>query len=98
MGNCVGREMANSRRGTDLETEATRQSHYIEWSRIMGISDPCGSNVEYQRIVAIYINYLQSGVNYYNKNNLRAATLRGYIMAPGSQSISTIITLWQVSS
>jgi hypothetical protein len=58
MRNCINREMANSQRGTDLETEAARQSHYIEWSRIMGIPDPCGSNVEYQRIVEIYINYL----------------------------------------
>jgi hypothetical protein len=29
MVNYVDREMANSQRGTDLETEAARQSHYI---------------------------------------------------------------------
>jgi hypothetical protein len=44
----------------------------------MGIPDPCQSNVGYQRIVSIYIKYLQSGVNYYNKNNLCSATLSGY--------------------
>ncbi len=38
------------------------------------------SNVGYQRNVATYIKYLQSGVNYYNKNNLRFATLHGYAM------------------
>jgi hypothetical protein len=58
MGNHVDGEMVKSQRGTDLETEATN----IKWSRIMGIPDPCGSKVGYQRIVAIYIKYLQSGV------------------------------------
>jgi hypothetical protein len=99
--------MANSLRGTDLETEAARQSHYIEWSRIMGIPDPCGSNVGYQRIAAIYIKYLQSRVNYYNKNNLRSATLQGYATATNMlfelkkyrlQLISMTVTEWQESS
>jgi hypothetical protein len=90
MGSHVGREMANSRRGTDLETEAARQSHTIDWSRIMGMPDPCRSNVGYQRIVAIYIKYLQSGVNYYNKNNLRSATLCGYT--------TTINTLFELQN
>jgi hypothetical protein len=67
--------MANSQRDTDLETEATRQSHYIKETRIMGILDPCGPHKGYQRIVAIYTKYLQSGINYYNKNNLGYAAL-----------------------
>ncbi len=73
--------MANSRRGTDLETEATRQSDYIEWTRIMEIPDPCGPRKGYQMIVAIYTKYLQSGINYYNKNNLWSAMLCGYATA-----------------
>ena len=81
MGNHVDREMTNSQRGTDLETEAARQIYYIKWSRIMGIPDPCESNVGFLRIVAIYVKYLQSGVNYYNKNNLRSATLHEYATA-----------------
>jgi hypothetical protein len=32
----------------------------------------------YQRIVAIYIKYLMSGVNFRNKDYLRLATVRGY--------------------
>ncbi len=70
MGNCVDQEMANSQRGTDLETEAARQSYYIKWTRIMGIPDSCGPNVGYQRIAAMSIKFLQSGVNYYKKNKL----------------------------
>jgi hypothetical protein len=81
MGHRVDREMANSQRGTDLETEATRQSHYIKWTRIMGIPDPCEPHKGYQRIVVIYTKYLQSGINYYNKNNLQSAMLRGYATA-----------------
>jgi hypothetical protein len=75
----VDQEMANSQRGTDLETEAARQSHYIEWTRIIGIPDPCGLHEGYKRIVALYTKYLQSGINYYNKNNLQSATLCGYV-------------------
>ncbi len=81
MGHCVDQEMANSQRGTDLETEAARQSHYIEWTMLMGIPDLCGPHEGYKRIVAIYTKYLQSGINYYNKNNLRSATLHGYAIA-----------------
>ncbi len=73
--------MANSQRGTDLETKADRQSHYIEWTRIMGIPDPCGPHKGYQRIVAIYTRFLQSCINYYNKSNLWSATLDGYTSA-----------------
>jgi hypothetical protein len=47
--------------------------------RIMGILDPCGPHKGYQRILGIYTKYLQSGINYYNKNNLQSATLRGYV-------------------
>jgi hypothetical protein len=44
----------------------------------MGISDPCGHQKRYQRINAIYIKYLMSGVNFRNKDFLRSATVRGY--------------------
>jgi hypothetical protein len=81
MGHCVDQEMANSQRGTDLETKAAMQSHYIEWTRIMGIPDPCGPHKGYQRIVAIYTKYIQSSINYYNNNNLGSATLHGYAAA-----------------
>jgi hypothetical protein len=81
MGHCVDQEMANSQRGTDLEKEATRQSHYIEWMRIMGIPDPSRPHEGYQRIMIINTKYLQSGINYYNKNSLQSAMLRGYATA-----------------
>ena len=44
----------------------------------MGIIDPCGHQRGYQRIVAIYIGYLMSGVNFKNKNSLRSNTIKGY--------------------
>jgi hypothetical protein len=49
--------------------------------RIMGIPDLCGPHEGYQRIVAIYTKYIQSGINYYNKNNLQSAMLRGFATA-----------------
>ena len=81
MGDCVDREMAKSRGGPDIETEAARQAHYIKWAEIIGIQDPCGHYLGYQRIVAIYTKYVQRGVNYNNKHDLRSATVRGYAVA-----------------
>ena len=73
--------MANSQRDTGIEREAARQSHYIEQARIIGILDPCGSNVGYQRIAKIYFKFLQSGVNYYNRDNLCSKTMLRYAKA-----------------
>ncbi len=81
MGDCVDQEIAKSRGGQDIETEAARQAHYIKWAEIIGIQDPCGHYLGYQRIVAIYIKYVQRGVNYNNKLALRSATVRGYVVA-----------------
>ncbi len=44
----------------------------------MGILDPCGHQKGYQRIIAIYIKYLMSGVNFRNMDYLRLATVQGY--------------------
>jgi hypothetical protein len=44
----------------------------------MGILDPCGHQKGYQHIVAIYIKYLMSGVDFRNnKDYLRLATIQG---------------------
>jgi hypothetical protein len=81
MGNCVDQEMAKSRGGLDVETEAAWQAHYIKWAEIFGIQDPCGYYPGYQTIVVIYIKYVQNGVNYNNKQALQSATVRGYAEA-----------------
>jgi hypothetical protein len=73
MGHCVDQEMAQSRRGPDLETEAAWQAHYIKWAKIFGIPDPCGYYEGYIRILAIYIKYAQCGVNYNDKQVLWSA-------------------------
>ena len=78
MGDPVDQEVAMSRQDKEIETEATQQAHYIQWGLIMDILDPCGHQKGYQRIVAIYIKYLMSGVNFRNKDFLRLATVRGY--------------------
>jgi hypothetical protein len=81
MGHCVDQEMAQSQRGLDLETEAPWQAHYIKWAKIFGIPDPCGYYKEFIRIVAIYIKYVQCGVNYNNKQVLHFATLQEFAKA-----------------
>jgi hypothetical protein len=70
MGDHVGREVAMSRQDKEVETEAARQSHYIFWWSVIGILDPCGNKIGYQRIVAIYIKFVMCGINYYNKDVL----------------------------
>jgi hypothetical protein len=75
MGNCVDQEMAQSQRGQDIETEATRQAHFIKWTEIFGIPDSCGPFQGYQRILAIYIKYIQCSVNYNNKQAFCLATV-----------------------
>jgi len=78
MGDCVDQEVSMSRQDKDVETEAAWQAHYIQWGLIMGIFDLCGHQRGYQRIVAIYIKYLMTGVNFRNKDFLRLATVQGY--------------------
>jgi hypothetical protein len=78
MGHRVDRGMAQSQSGPDLETEVAWQTHYIKWAKIFGILDPCGYYTGFIRIVAIYIKYLQCGINYNNKQVLCSATVRGY--------------------
>jgi hypothetical protein len=54
----------------------------------MNIVDPCSHQQGYQRIIAIYIKYLMSGVNFRNKNFLRSDMVRGY-----ATSINTLFKL-----
>jgi hypothetical protein len=53
----------------------------IKWAEIFGIPDPCGYYEGFIRIVAIYIKYVQCGVNYNNKQVLCFARVRGYTEA-----------------
>jgi hypothetical protein len=78
MGNRIDQEVAMSRRDKEIETEAAWQAHYIQWGLIMGIIDPCGHQRGYQHIVAIYVGYLTSEVNFRNKSSLRSNTIKGY--------------------
>ena len=70
-----------SGRDKEIETEAARQSHYIMWTRLMNVTDPCGDDTEYEYLAAIYIKFLQFGVNYTNKDGLPEQTLVGYANA-----------------
>ncbi len=81
MGHCVDQEMAQPRRGPNLEAEAAWQAHYIKWDKIFGIPDPCGYYKGFIRIMAIYIKYTQCGINYNNKQVLWSATVQGYAEA-----------------
>jgi hypothetical protein len=77
MGHCVDQEMAQSQRGPDLDTDATWQVYYVKWAKILGIPDPCGYYEGFIRIMAIYIKYIQCGVNYNNKQVLCSAMVQG---------------------
>ena len=81
MGDSVDREVAMSRIGKELATETSWQAHYILWAKIMDIKDPCSNEPGLDFLVGTYIGFLQYGVNYTNKDRLRAATLAGYAKA-----------------
>ena len=81
MGDSLEQEIAMSQGDKDIATETSWQAHYILWSRIMDIKDPCGNEPGWESMVAIYIGFLQYGVNYTKKDGLRAATLAGYAKA-----------------
>ncbi len=70
-----------SQQDKEVETEAAWQSHYIFWCSIIGIPDPCGNEIGYQCIVAIYAKFVMCGINCYNKDILRLSTLHGYATA-----------------
>jgi hypothetical protein len=70
-----------SQRDKEVETEAAWQSHYIFWCSIIGIPDPCGNEIGYQRIITIYAKFVMCGIDYYNKDILQLSTLRGYATA-----------------
>ena len=80
--------MAMSQRDKELATETSWQAHYILWARIMDIKDPCGDEPGREFLVGTYIGFLQYGVNYTNKDGLRAATLAGY-----AKAVNTFFTL-----
>jgi hypothetical protein len=50
----------------------------MKWAKIFGIPDPCGYYVGFIRIMAIYIKYVQCGINYNDKQVLLSATVQGY--------------------
>lgn len=88
MGDRLDREVALSRNDKVIETEAARQAHYIKWTQIMGILDPCGNALGYQRIAGIYLIFAKNGINCTDKRGLRSATLAGY-----GDAINALFTL-----
>ncbi len=54
----------------------------------MDIKDPCGNEPGFNFLVGTYIGFLQYGVNYTNKDGLRAAFLAGY-----AKAVNTLFTL-----
>ena len=81
MGHCLDREVANSRRGKEIETEAARQAHYIYWCKLMEVPDPCGDDRYYQYITGVYIMFLYFGMNYKNIETIRSSTVSQYAVA-----------------
>ena len=54
----------------------------------MDIKDPCGDEPGWDVLVGTYIGFIQYGVNYTNKDGLRAETLAGY-----SKAVNTLFKL-----
>ena len=67
MGDLVAREVAKSKRSSEIETSRARQAHYIEWCTSISVKDPVGLGEGWKTIVAIYIKYVMTGGNDLNK-------------------------------
>ena len=80
MGNCVAGEVAKSQASKNLETIRARQAHFIKWCSAKGIPDPVGPDLGYRIVLAVYVKYVMTGVNYRNKKSVRSATCKGYAL------------------
>jgi hypothetical protein len=81
MGSYIDSELAKSRSNSDMEMQAARRAHYIEWCRLHAIADPCGPISGFQQVVALYIKCVTLGVNCHNRQCIRSKTARGYAKA-----------------
>ena len=70
--------MAHSQYDKVIETQRARQAHYIKWCNQHHIPDPCGQDVGYERIVAMYLKDVMSGANFQDIETVRSKTARGY--------------------
>ena len=53
IGDYIGSKLAKSQSDSDIEMQAAKQAHYIEWCRLHYIHDPCGSEPGFERVVAV---------------------------------------------
>ena len=81
MGCSLDEEISRSKGDKEIETARARQAHYIKWSQVMNMPDPCGPDLGYQRVLAIYGKYVIHGANCTNKEFTRSKTLEGYFKA-----------------
>ena len=68
MGCCLDEEISRSKTDKEIETARARQAHYIGWCIIKSILDPCGPDLGWQRVIAIYGKYIMNGANCINKS------------------------------
>jgi hypothetical protein len=80
MGHSVAGEVAKSQASQGLETVRARQAHFIKWCHAKHIVDPTGPEMGWQVVLAIYVKYVMTGVNYLNKSSVRSATCKGYAL------------------
>ena len=80
MGHSVAGEVTKSQASQGLETIRARQAHFIKWCYAKHIVDPVGPESGWQFVLAIYVKYVMTGVNYLNKNSVRSATCKGYAL------------------
>ena len=70
--------MAQSQCSKDIETQAARQAMHIKWCNTHHIPNPCGSDVGYKQLVALFIKNVMVGqANYYSLEEGLASKARG---------------------
>ena len=73
LGNLVDAKIAGLEQGASFETKRFRQAWFIKWCNQELISDPCGNEPGYERIVACFAENLMFDCN------SCSATVEGYV-------------------
>ena len=60
-----------------------RQAHYLKWCKANEIVDPVGSNDGWQMVLAIYGKFVMKGISTVNKQYMRSAMVKGYVLDAG---------------
>ena len=80
IGYSVAGKDGKSQASQELETVRTRHTHFTKWCYDKHNKDPAGPASGWKVVLAIYVKYVMTRINYLNKRSFRSATCKGYAL------------------